>query len=72
MCHWDRNIGRNFGKPKLWKGEEGKNLCYSSGSTEFQEGANHFVKTDRMKNKEKLSLKSMGLVHPTKHHLSEE
>jgi len=38
MCHWDRNVGKNFGKSKLWKGEEEKNFCCPSGSSEFQEG----------------------------------
>jgi len=26
MCHLDSNAGKNFGKSKLWKGEEAKNL----------------------------------------------
>jgi len=50
MRHSDRNVGKNFGKSKLWKRQ--KNLCCPSASSEFQEGVNQFMKIDCMKEKQ--------------------
>jgi hypothetical protein len=65
MCNLDTKGGGNFGKLKLWKGEEAKILCCPSGSSEFQEGFNQFMKTYCMNKKAMLSSKTMGPVNLT-------
>jgi hypothetical protein len=56
MCSLDRKDGGNFGKSKLWKGEETKILCCPSGSSEIQKGVNQFMMNDCTKKKKQCYL----------------